>query len=241
MTTTILNQRKDAYDEHFVLDNRLMLEWYPQRVVAMASGPSMLELGLGHGFTTNYFARRFSPYRVIDGSPEMIERFRSRFELPQVDIVESWFEKFDTADRYDNIAMGFILEHVDDPGLVLRQYLRFLKPGGSVFVAVPNSESLHRRFGHAAGMLPDFELLSPVDREFGHQRYFNLHTLTALCEAEGYRVIRSEGLLLKPVTTGQLEQLDLDPAILQGMLKVGVDYPELCNALLLKLQPRSAA
>ena len=118
--TTTLNQRKDAYDEHFVLDNKLMLEWYPRRVVEMASGTSMLELGLGHGFTTAFFARHFSPYSVIDGSPEMIERFRSRFALPQVDIVESWFEKFDTEARYDNIAMGFVLKHVHDPAVLRR-------------------------------------------------------------------------------------------------------------------------
>jgi len=233
----IPNQRKDAYDEHFVLDNQLMLEWYPQRVADQASGPSMLELGLGHGFTTSFFAKHFSPYKVIDGSAAMIERFRSRFGLPQVDIVESWFEQFDTDDRYDNIAMGFVLEHVDDPALILRHYRQLLKPGGSIFVAVPNSESLHRRLGQAAGMLPDLELLSDVDLEFGHQRYFNLRTLTQLCEDSGFTVAKSEGILLKPITTGQIEQLNLSPEILQAMLKVGVDYPELCNAILLKLQP----
>jgi SAM-dependent methyltransferase len=235
--TTTLKQRKEAYDEHFLLDNRLTLEWYPQRVAEQASGSSMLELGLGHGYTTCYFAQHFSPYRVIDGSAEMIERFRSIFDLPQVDIIESWFEKFDTDERYDNIAMGFVLEHVDDPGLILRNYRRLLNPGGSVFVAVPNSESLHRRFGHAANMLPDLEMLSDVDREFGHQRYFNLRSLTQLCEESGYQVVKSEGLLLKSITTGQMEQLDLSPSILQAMLKVGVDYPELCNSILLKLQP----
>ena len=235
--TEIPNQRKDAYDEHFLPDNRLMLEWYPQRVVDQASGPSMLELGLGHGFTTSFFAEHFSPYKVIDGSAEMIERFRNRFGLPEVDIVESWFEHFDTDDRYDNIAMGFVLEHVDDPGLILRRYRRLLKPGGSISVAVPNSESLHRRFGQAAGMLPDLELLTDVDFEFGHQRYFNLRTLTQLCEDSGFKVAKTEGILLKPITSGQIEQLELSPAILQAMLKVGVDYPELCNAILLKLQP----
>jgi SAM-dependent methyltransferase len=234
----IPNQRKDAYDEHFVLDNKLMLEWYPQRVVAQSSGPSMLELGLGHGFTTSFFAQHFDPYKVIDGSAEMITRFRSRFELPQVDIVESWFEHFETNDRYDNIAMGFILEHVDDPGLILRSYRHLLKPGGSIFVAVPNSESLHRRFGQAAGLLPDLEQLSDVDLEFGHQRYFNQRSLAQLCEDSGYNIVKTEGLLLKPITTGQIEQLDLGPNILQAMLKVGVDYPELCNAILMKLQPQ---
>ena len=52
--STTLKQSEEAYDEHFVLDNKLMLEWYPHRVVAMAAGDSMLELGLGHGFTTAF-------------------------------------------------------------------------------------------------------------------------------------------------------------------------------------------
>lgn len=235
--TVALNQSVDAYDEHHVLDNRLTLEWYPQRVAALANGRSMLELGIGHGFTAKYFAQHFSPYKVIDGSPEMIERFRSRFGLPQVEIVEAWFEKFETDERYDTIAMGFVLEHVEDPGLLLRLYHRLVKPGGAVFVAVPNSESLHRRIGQAAGMLPDLDMLSAADRDFGHVRYFNLRSLTALCEGAGYRVVNAEGILLKPVTTDQLLQLQFPEPILQGLLKVGASYPELCNSILLKLEP----
>jgi len=234
-----LNHRVDAYDQNFVLETTLMHQWYPKRVAQLASGASMLELGLGHGFTTAFFAQHFSPYRVIDGSPEMIQRFRSRFNLPAVDIVESWFETFDTDERYDNIGMGFVLEHVADPGFILRRFRRFLQPGGSVFVAVPNSESLHRRFGHAAGLLPDMESLSDADREFGHRRYFNLRSLTRLCEDEGYRMLRAEGILLKPITNRQMEQLDLSPEILGGMLTVGIDYPELCNAILLMLKPEA--
>ena len=232
-----LQQSVRAYDELHALDNRLMLEWYPARVAALANGPSMLELGIGHGFTANFFARHFQPYRVIDGSPEMIARFRERFDLPQVDIVEAWFEHYRSDERFDTIAMGFVLEHVDDPGLILRHYRSLLKASGAVFVAVPNAEALHRRFGHAAGLLPDMTALSEADRQFGHQRYFTLGSLRSLCESEGYRVVQAEGILLKPVTTGQLEQLQLAPVVLQGMLEVGVEYPELSNAILLKLEP----
>jgi len=228
---------RDAYDEHFVLDNKLMLEWYPHRVVRMASGPSFLELGLGHGFSTAYFAEHFSRYKVIEGSPEMVERFHSRFNLGHVEIAHELFEDFDTTEKFDNIGMGFILEHVDDPAAILRHYRRFLKPEGSVFIAVPNSESLHRRFGHLAGLLPNIEQLSPADRDFGHQRYFCLRTLTNLVVGEGYSVGRVEGIFLKPIATQQIIDLGLAPEILQAMLKVGVDYPELCNAILMQARP----
>jgi SAM-dependent methyltransferase len=237
-TSTHLDSMTHAYDEHFVLDNELMLNWYPHRVMMMSRGSSLLELGLGHGRSTSLFARHFTRYQVIEGSSEMIQRFRSRFGATDVDIVQGYFEDFDTNERFDNIGMGFILEHVDDPGVILRRYRSFLKPDGSVFIAVPNRESLHRRFGHAAGLLPDLEVLSKADLDFGHQRYFSLTTLTQLVTQEGYEVLKAEGLFLKPITTGQITTLGLSPEILQAMLKVGVDYPELSNAILMQVRPR---
>jgi SAM-dependent methyltransferase len=239
MAVTDLDGMQGAYDEHFVLDNKLMLEWYPHRVLAMAKGASLLELGLGHGYSTAFFAQHFAHYKVIEGSPEMIARFRSRFDVRKVDIVQGFFEEFDTEERFDTIAMGFVLEHVDDPAVILRRYGRFLKPGGSIFIAVPNSESLHRRFGHEAGLLPDLERLSEADLGFGHQRYFCLRTLSALVEKEGYDVVAAEGLFLKPITTQQILDLKLSPGILQAMLKVGIEYPELSNAILMQVRPKS--
>jgi len=228
---------KHAYDEHFVLDNKLMLEWYPHRVVEMAGGSSLLELGLGHGYSTEYFAKYFQRYQVIECSGEIILRFRDRFGISNVDIAQGYFEDFNTQERFDNIGMGFILEHVEDPDAILRRYRQFLKPGGSVFIAVPNSESLHRRLGHAAGVLPYLEQLSAADLDYGHRRYFCLRTLTYLVEHAGYQVVRSEGILLKPITTAQLIELKLSQPVLRAMLQVGVEYPELCNAILMHVRP----
>jgi SAM-dependent methyltransferase len=234
---TSLDQMQGAYDEHYVLDNTLMLQWYPQRVVQLATGGSLLELGLGHGYSTTYFAQHFSPYRVIEGSPEMIQRFRKRFDINGVDIVEAYFEDFQTSDLYDNIVMGFILEHVNDPALIMRRFRDLLKPKGSVFICVPNSESLHRRIGHAAGLLPDLTQLSQADHDFGHRRYFNLRTLNELVQQERYNVLKVEGIFLKPFTTQQISQLALSPAVHDAMLTVGTDYPELCNAIIMQVQP----
>ena len=233
-----LDTMKDAYDENFVLDNKLTLNWYPERAARLAQGDSVLELGLGHGYSTAFFAARFKRYLVVEGSQEMIDRFRSRFPITGVDIALSYFEDFGTSETFANIMMGFVLEHVEDPALILNRFGEFLTSDGSVFVAVPNCESLHRRLGHAAGLLPDVTVLSQADLAFGHRRYFSLKSLRALVESCGYRVVTTEGLFLKPVTTQQMLDLKLPDAILQAMLKVGVDYPELSNSILLQLKRR---
>lgn len=227
-------QDSTAYDRTYVLDNRLTLQWYPERVVAMARAGSMLELGLGHGYSTEYFAKTFQRYRVVEGSQEMIDRFRERFDVEGVDIVQGYFEDFETDERYDAIGMGFVLEHVDDPAAIIRRYARYLSPGGSIYIAVPNAQSLHRRLGHAAGLLSDIHSLSSADLEFGHKRYFTLDSLITMVQGEDLEIGKVEGLLLKPITTQQMLDLNLSEAILQAMLKVGVDYPELCNSVLIQ-------
>ncbi|MDH5765822.1 MAG: SAM-dependent methyltransferase, partial [Gammaproteobacteria bacterium] len=63
-------------------------------------------------------------------------------------------------------------------------------------------------------------------------RLYTVDSMTSLLEGCGYQVIRKEGIFLKPLTTGQLESLDLSKEILDGMCKVGVDYPELSAGLL---------
>jgi ubiquinone/menaquinone biosynthesis C-methylase UbiE len=240
-TSTHLDTMVAAYDELHPFDNQLTQDWYPQRVIDLARGSSLLELGMGHGGATSAFARHFARYQVVEGSLEMIERFRSRYELPQVDVHHGWFEEFDTDERFDHIGMGFVLEHVADPGAILRQYRRFLKPGGTLFAAVPNCESLHRRIGQAGGLLPDLTRLSDADLRFGHVRYYSLASLRTELDAAGWEVVQAEGIMLKPLTTQQLVGLQLGPQAIHGLMEVGRQFPELANSLLVQARLKPAA
>jgi 2-polyprenyl-3-methyl-5-hydroxy-6-metoxy-1,4-benzoquinol methylase len=235
---TGLDASVSAYQDDFAyaLDNRLMLNWYPQRIMRLAKGRSLLELGLGHGYSSLLFSRHFPGYTVIEGSNAVIARFRESHPDARLDVRCAYFENFVADTRYDHIVMGFILEHVDDPAAILRRYRQFLAPQGSLFVAVPNCEALNKRFGYAAGMIDNLETLSEADRLLGHQRLFTLKSLTELCQREGFSIESVEGIFLKPIATGQIQELRLSEPILQAMLKVGVDYPELSVGILMELR-----
>lgn len=236
-----LDEHLDAYldDAEYALDNRIMLNWCADRIAALAQGRSLLELGLGHGITAHKLSRHFSRYLVLDGSEKVIQRFRDKFgeSAESVDIALTRFEDFETAERFDHVLMGFILEHVDDPGVILERFREFLNPGGTVLVAVPNAEALNRRLGHHAGLLPDMTALSKFDRLLGHKRNWSATTWREVVEAAGYRIERSEGLFLKPITTQQMIDLKLSDQILHAMCIVGVDYPDLCLGVLMELVP----
>lgn len=235
-----LNEFAPAYgaDFAYAFDNQVMLNWYPRRIMLHSSASSRaLELGIGHGYTCDHFSRYYAHYAVIDGSASVIEQFRGQYPASPAQIMHGYFEDFSMPGQVDLVIMGFVLEHVEDPAQVLRHFRQFIAPGGRCFVAVPNAESLHRRFGHAAGLLPDIAVLGAGDLALGHRRSFNLGSMRELLAACGYRVLREEGIFLKPLTTGQLLSLDLSPAILEGMCQVGVDYPELCAGLLFEAMP----
>ena len=67
----------------------------------------------------------------------------------------------------------------------------------------------------------------------------DLKSLTELCVTTGYSIAHVEGIFLKPITTGQIIDLKLSQPILDAMLKVGIDYPELCVGILMELRRTS--
>lgn len=228
-------QNKNIYN----FDNEILLTWYPKRIIMNSRGAhSVLELGLGHGFTTNIFSNVFRRHVVLEGSPAVIQNFKKKFPTCKAKIVETYFEKFHTEEKFDVIVMGFILEHVDDPFQIINRYKNFLASGGKMFLAVPNAEVLNRRLGHLAGLLGNMETLSENDLLLGHKRYFTVKTLSAEISRAGCQIDKMEGIYLKPFTTSQIISLSLDENIIQALCKAGVDYPELSCGILAQITAR---
>jgi len=235
----ILDTHVGAYEGRnlYDFDNEILLNWYPKRIMTLSpDAKSLLELGLGHGFSTNMFGESFENHLVLDGSSSVIENFRKRYPDNKAEIIEVFFEEYKTEQRFDIIVLGFILEHVDDPELILKRFKHFLNPSGKMYVAVPNAEVLNRRLGNLAGLLPDLHELSDNDILLGHKRYYTVKTLTDDILSAGYDIERMEGIYLKPFTTKQIISLNLETRIIQSLCEIGTSYPELSCGILAQLK-----
>lgn len=194
---------------------------------------SLLELGLGHGYSTLEFMGIVGGgYTVLEGDNAIIEKFNHEHPGHEIQIIKTCFEDFEIERKFDIIVAGFVLEHVADPLQIVKKYMTYLDEKGRMFIAVPNAEALNRRLGYEAGLLSDMGNLSQMDIELGHKRYFTVSSLSEMVKEAGMKLTGIEGIYLKPFTTSQILSLNLDWPIIKAMCKVGRKYPELSLGIL---------
>lgn len=229
--------KENVYD----YDNCVILNYYPKRIMELLGAgcekKNCLELGIGHGYTARLFSKNFDSYTVIEGSREVIQKFRNENSDLKINIINSYFEDWSANQEiYDVIVLGFVLEHVDNPVGILQQYKEYLTENGRMFITVPNAEALNRRIGVAAGLLNNLEELSQNDILMGHKRYYKLETLRNDVKEAGLSILREEGIFMKVMTTRQMIQLQLSDNITKGYLETAKKYPELSCALLMEVR-----
>jgi trans-aconitate methyltransferase len=239
MNMSKLDKSLSAYstDVLYYFDEEILLNWYSKRIAdKFARDVSVLDLGLGHGIVANTFSKHFEDYTILEGSQKIIDKYRAEFPNSTANIVNTFFENYNTDRQYDLIIMGFILEHVENPVQIMSDYKKFLRSrnlhrgiggGGNMILAVPNAEAMNRRLGYYAGFLDDITKLSGYDQELGHLRYYTVNTFTEDIMAANLKIKNMEGIYLKPFTTKQIVSLNFDKKILDALCMLGVEYPEL--------------
>ena len=148
----------------------------------------MLEVGCGRGeLLLGAMNRGWSVYGI-----EMTEDFAEVARSKGIDIEHSSVEQSKSLDQtYDVILLAAILEHLYDPIATLNKVHAALRPGGLVFIDVPNERSLTMRIGNCYMRLrgTDWTVnLSPTFSPF-HVVGFSPKSLAAVLNSTGFRVL----------------------------------------------------
>jgi 2-polyprenyl-3-methyl-5-hydroxy-6-metoxy-1,4-benzoquinol methylase len=89
--------------------------------------------------------------------------------------------------RFDGLIFSDVLEHIYDPLGVLEKYLAFVKPGGRVFISLPNMVVWTNRLQLMVGRVR-YTDTGVMDRT--HIRFFTFATARELVAAAGCKVER---------------------------------------------------
>ena len=196
-----------------------------------------LQLGFAEGVDTRLLAPKVARLDVVEGSRAFYDAGR-RSGLSNTTFHYALFETFLPAcpdAAYDAVFIVYVLEHVQDPVALLQLARRVLSPTGRIFIVVPNARALSRQLALRMGIITGLYALTEHDLRHGHRRVYDQSTLARDIESSRLHVIEQGGIMLKILADFQLnmliEQSILGPAQIDGLYKLGFDYPDLCGSL----------
>jgi 2-polyprenyl-3-methyl-5-hydroxy-6-metoxy-1,4-benzoquinol methylase len=198
---------------------------YSVRIFARHWRPgSCLELGPAEGLATALLVKHFTDLTCVDGAPTFCRVLAERHHGVRVEC--SLIEEYAPDRTFDNIVLGHVLEHVEDPVAVLKHVAIWLSAGGRIFASVPNARSLHRQLGVVMGLLPTEHSLNPLDLHHGHRRVYDPDSFRGDFRAAGLDIVVSGGYWIKPAANAHLEA-NWSPDMIEAAMVVGERYPDI--------------
>jgi len=190
---------------HFKNYNEILGYYQVLSVLESCKGKTLLDLACGDGYNTAVFSEYFDTVVGVDASAAHIEKARQR--LPNTCFHESLIEDLAIDERFDCVTMLNVLEHVEDPRLVLQKASSFLNEKGTLIVHVPNSCAVNRQIAVLMGTLLRCDELSPFDIQVaGHRRSYELSTLMKEITNTGeLSIVKTGGVFYKMLSTPQMD------------------------------------
>ena len=198
---------------------------------------NFLELGSFKGDFTKRFMPHFDDITCVEASDEAIEIAKSNLG-PSIKFIHSLFETVTLPEKYDNIVLTHVLEHIDNPVAVLKRINdEWLSDTGRFFLVCPNANAPSRQIAVKMGLITHNSAVTPAEKEHGHNITYTLDTLERDARAAGLNVVYRSGIFFKALANFQWDRLlstdIISPQYLEGCYQLGQVYPDLCSSIFL--------
>lgn len=225
------NTRKYAYN--FDLD--VMHKYMVRAFSVMFRDGNALELGCYKGDFTKRIEKYFDSILCVDASEEAINVAKTKLG-ERVNFVHGVFEDVMLPQKYNNIFLTHVLEHLDDRvGLLKRINDEWLSDDGVAFIACPNANAPSRQIAVRMGLIEHNSAVTEAERKHGHRVTYTLDTLEADVRKSGLDIVYSSGIFFKALANFQWDRVINEGIVsedyLEGCYQLGQIYPDLCSTI----------
>ena len=180
--------------------NPLRLDWIQSQ--CPLAGRRVLDVGCGGGILSDSMARKGAQVVGIDLASKALrvaQLHALEAGTPNIEYREISAEAMADAEpgSFDVVTCMEMLEHVPDPGSVVRACARAVKPGGWVFISTINRNPKSFLFA-IVGAEYVLNLLPRGTHEY--MKFIRPSELAAHCRAAGLEVLGTRGMEYNPVT-----------------------------------------
>ncbi|MBW0177689.1 MAG: class I SAM-dependent methyltransferase [Sediminibacterium sp.] len=122
-----------------------------------------LEIGCGNGIVLNSL-RKSTNYELL-GSDIYIQGLKNaKIRLKGVELIQADASKFIDANNYDAIGVFDVLEHIEEDKKVLHNLFQSLRPGGYLYITVPQYMYLWSQFDDIAFHKRRYEMMELLEK-----------------------------------------------------------------------------
>jgi len=198
---------------------------------------NVLELGSFKGDFTKRLLPFFEDLTCVEASNIAMAEAKNKFG-DRISFVNDLFEKVTLPNRYANIVMTHVLEHLDDPvGVLKRVNDEWLAPGGRFFLVCPNANAPSRQIAVKMGLITHNSAITAAEAGHGHHITYSLDTLERDAVSAGLNIIHRSGIFFKALANFQWDKIlntdVISQEYLEGCYQLGHIYPDLCSSIFL--------
>ncbi len=197
----------------------------------------LLELGCFKGGFTKRLIDHFDDVTCVEASGDALVEAEKLLN-GKAKLIHGLFEDVSLPCRYENIVLTHVLEHLDDPVMVLKRINEeWLSDSGRFFLVCPNANAPSRQIAVKMGLISHNSAVTPAEAAHGHRITYSLDTLERDVVAAGLKVIHRSGIFFKALANFQWDRLlqtdIITPEYLDGCYALGQQYPDLCSSIFL--------
>jgi SAM-dependent methyltransferase len=111
-------------------------------IATRCGGLRVVDMACGEGYGSAVLAQSAAQVTGVDANPEAHEHARLRYSAPGLRFERGLVEEWEEGAPWDAIVFLQTIEHVTEPGMLLRRFADLLTPGGVAYVSTPNRLTL---------------------------------------------------------------------------------------------------